>query len=420
MLENEDANRKDKTLGVLFQNPDSEEEDLNWQWLDEEDLKKITTDWEAIVRVLDINFDNIGVDTPKQEIDREINAIPRYVLDDIKEKINPNKCEIESGYRALDEHLKYRDYKINQKDYGDKADRYHRKLRETNDRNIKETKCVLLETAHKALHHQCPLARLIDPTSFGIMWEDYDFRIVCQLVDNLRERNKEVPEHLIILAQGVYTELINDKEFQAADLRIYNEYLDYDKYLGKDRYIPRLEAVDPSHFQIPLRYRDGKVHKDHHELLSNFSEYKKQIPSLDNDPDKSKRKKRLEELKKNKRQEKWEKYLEHDLWVQELAPDDYKAVWEEEKAWVRNKFMARNIKNTKGAYVIWAIDHLKRMWLEKGIPLYPNQRIVKEYLQKVQPVKFDPIKMEKDNFKRPSQVTRQWVFFPAADHRIKV
>lgn len=242
------------------------------------------------------------------------------------------------------------------------------------------------------------------------MWEDFDHRIVCQIINTLKPRREDgilkytkFPAHLIILAQGVYTELINEKDFQPTDLRIYDEYVNYDTFLGEKRYEPRLAKVSPSDFQLQLRGKDGKPNQ---ETLDFLSDKKKQLMDT-------------ETLKFDKKMEKWTMYLEHDQWVQEFAPDDYKKAWERDKAQCRKRLLNNNIKNTHGAIVVWAIDKLKQSWLAKGVPIFPNQKLVKEYLYKVEPHRFDEAYGSKDFWKRPIDVARQWTYFPPAKMKIK-
>ena len=118
-------------------------------------------------------------------------------------------------------------------------------------------------------------------------------------------------------------------------------------------------------------------------------------------------------LRENKMQEKWEMFLVHDKWCQEKAPPEYKKVWNKEKKWCYSKLEGLQIKVNEVALVVWAADKLLRNWLKNEIPIFPTQKLIKEYLQKVEPVTFDDaITSSKDFWKRIIADAKGWMYLP--------
>lgn len=386
-------------------NKGEEEEEISL-----EEGKRMVSDWDDIIQAVDENYFSMGVDDPIKEVERLQWA---QNLEKYKRKrdelCNPNSCEYESGIYALDELIKRIEFDNRKDDRGRRTDDYAESLKDINVNKIKKTKRILLHKAYEALHHGSPLRSLKNKTEFGMMWEDFDHRIVCQIINTLKPRTEngkkvypKFPPHLIILAQGVYTELINEKDFQPSDLCIYDEYVDYDLFIGKKRYKPKFEVLDPSDLQHYSRGKNGEISIATSDFLSrNNNELAE-----------------AEKIREEKKWEKWQLYLEHDQWVNDWAGDDYKKVWESEKAICRRKLLKNNIKNNHAAIIVSAIDKLKKSWLANGLPIYPYQKLVKEYLYKNHPHRFDPF-WKDSNWKRPIGVATEWTFFPPAKMNIK-
>ena len=374
------------------------------------DFEDSAYDWREMIQLCDQNLIDMDIHTPLDEVVRKGWETNRDKLLLKVEKLKGASCEIESGQRAIKELLRSWDRRLVQKDWN-KSDKEADKRKEVNLQKILDVKILLLRRTYKALHPQSPLKREYNDWQFVQMWEDFDPRILSQFVREPIEKGKTIAKlakHLVILAQGTYRQFINDKGFRAVSLKVYEDYK------GISDYEPQFRdtAVYPK--DHPL-YKESK-----HELTKNLPRAiwlppEEDLPKELKDLFVKKTSQAVEAqtLRENKMKEKWEMFLAQDKWCQEKAPPYYKKQWNKEKAWCEKKLNGLQIKINEAAHIVWAQDTLLNNWLKNEIPIFPTQKIIKEYLQKVEPMVFDDaISSFKNFWKKAMMDARGWVYLP--------
>ncbi|MDB4712492.1 hypothetical protein OAF35_07445 [Verrucomicrobiales bacterium] len=377
-----------------------------------------------------------------------------------KKELSPDKTDqsiIESGYRAVEEFLLSLKYQSKpHRDWLEEV-KLNEERRDTNFASIVEVKKDLLIRAYEALHPVSPLKRDHNFLQFIMIWGDFDPRIMSQLVSD-PIRNPKWPNHLAVMGQGVYQEFINQKDFKETNLIVYDEYIGLDPYEPKpeaalDKAVESTtddysftEAVERALGEMPEepmeepmeepynpkfveaypkghdRYEGSKdrltvLYKD---LPTEFKErlIKKTSQAIE-----------AETLREKKRQEKWNLYLEQEDWVRRNGDryKEYKQEWEADKKSCQTRLESSQIKVKGCPYIVWALDYLKKKWLENGVPILPTQKIIKEFLLDSEDprvkYRFHPSdwvgqtpaekKKKKGNWSQPLRAAKRWVYLSA-------
>ena len=351
--------------------------------------------WEEIVEAQIENLRSLKIEEPEQWKPN------KYDLQDQVDsfKRQPSDLEaIKSGKLALVEHL--RKLTIGKDHLGKDVQAYW-----GNKDKVKELRAELLKRAYDALPPKCPMRVEFNPTQFAIIWGDFDPRILVQIDQNpLKSENS--PEHLVILAQGVYQEKLFYQLEPVNNLKVYKGYIcerSFD-HLGSKKWWPEMEYLPQLVVRKPDQYQYD---------LSNLPESSRE--ELSNIADSAIDQKALQE---DKRVEKWDLYQKHDKWVRddEDAPEDYKAVWEAEKDDCNKRLKRRNKTGTALNDIIWSYHYLHDLWLEEGYPILPTQKIVKLFMEEM--AKEGDMNQRyayqwtKDDWQKPLKLARKWIIFP--------
>ena len=363
-------------------------DDTNW-----DEIAKQEEDWKELVEAQIENLRSLKIEEPEQWKPNKYNLQDQ--VDSFKGQ--PSDLEaIKSGKLALVEHL--RKLTIGKDHLGKDVEAHWR-----NKERVNELRAELLKRAYDGLHHQCPMKRLYNRTQFAIIWGDFDPRILVQIDQNpLKSENS--PEHLVILAQGVYQENLFYQLEPVNNLKVYKGYIceeSFDHHGNKKwwpemEYLPQLVVRKPEQYQYVLPH----LPESSREALVNIADSVIEQKALQED----------------KRVEKWKLYLDHDQWVKEYAPEDYKAVWEAEKDDCNKRLKRRNKTGTALNDIIWSYHYLHDLWLEEGYPILPTQKIVKLFMEEMaKEGEMDSryaYQWTKDDWKKPLDQAKKWIIFP--------
>jgi hypothetical protein len=292
-----------------------------------------------------------------------------------------------------------------------------------NFRSIVEVKKDLIIRAYEALHPASPLKKRYHLLDFIMIWGDFDPRIMSQLVSDPIRNPDNVPNHLAVMGQGVYQEFINQKDFKETNLIVCDEYIGMNPYEP-----PELVEVYPKGHSLYEESKDRLTKNlprviwlpPEEDLPTEFKELliKKTSQAIE-----------VETLREQKKQEKWELFLEQDDWVRQNGDryKEYKQEWEADKKTCQTRVANAQIKNTHCAYIVWALDYLKKKWLENGVPIIPTQKIIKEFLLESEDPRvkhrFHPSdwvgqtpaekKKLKGKWNQPLRAAKRWVYLSA-------
>ena len=180
-------------------------------------------DWDDLLSMQLQCLWDIGCgDNPNYLIGQDQRKLTSDKLGLIKKRLDPDVTDqsiIESGYRGLEELLKY--LRLPLKERG-KLFSINQERRDKNLASIEEVKKDLLGRAYKAIHPASPIKQSYNELNFQMIWEDFDPRIMSQLVSD--PEKSRVPDHLVVMGQGVYQEFISSEGFEAGDLRVFEKY----------------------------------------------------------------------------------------------------------------------------------------------------------------------------------------------------
>jgi hypothetical protein len=362
-----------------------------------------TYDWDEMLSLCDQNLIDMDIPSPLDEVMLKGRKKTDGAYNVRLKKIKGAPCEIESGQRAIEDLLRSRAIRTEKADWKE-AEAKTKKQKESDLEKIGDVKKNLLRRLYKALHPLSPLKRENHDLQLVQMWEDYDPRILSQFVREPIEKGTNLPNHLLLLAHGTYRQFINRKDFNPPNegaIKVFEGYIGISDYKPQFRHIPVYEKGHPEYEQAI---------KDH------IVQYKDLAPEFkDSLIERTNLVIEAQTLREDKMQEKWEMFLAHDEWCQGSdCPPDYKKQWNKEKKWCYEKLEGLMIKSNEVALMVWAADKLLKGWLKNEIPIIPTQKLIKEYLQKVEPMTFDEARTSSKTFwSGIIPDAKGWIYLPA-------